>query len=162
MDEHKPMLIQKLRLQAGWSQEQLAALAGLSTRTIQRVERGQQPSVETLKALGAVFDLDFNTLRETDMTVPASPNHGQQEALALLHVRKVKGFYVHLAQYCIVVAILAVFNLVETPRYFWAGWVGLGWGSGVAVHGLRVFDKIPFLGAAWEKRQVERYLRRSL
>ncbi len=35
------MLIQKLRLQRGWSQEDLAALSGLSVRTIQRLERGQ-------------------------------------------------------------------------------------------------------------------------
>jgi transcriptional regulator with XRE-family HTH domain len=38
------MLIQKLRLQRGWSQEQLAELSGLSVRTIQRLERGQQPA----------------------------------------------------------------------------------------------------------------------
>ncbi|MBR0868021.1 transcriptional regulator with XRE-family HTH domain [Bradyrhizobium diazoefficiens] len=50
------MLIQKLRLQRGWSQEQLAQLSGLSVRTIQRLERGQPASNESLKALGAVFE----------------------------------------------------------------------------------------------------------
>ena len=35
------MLVQKLRLQRGWSQEQLAVVSGLSVRTIQRIERGQ-------------------------------------------------------------------------------------------------------------------------
>ena len=38
------MLIQKLRLQRGWSQEQLAVLSGLSVRTIQRLERGKTPA----------------------------------------------------------------------------------------------------------------------
>ena len=47
------MLIQKLRLQRGWSQAQLAELSGLSTRTIQPLERGQGASFESLKALGA-------------------------------------------------------------------------------------------------------------
>src|SRR5262249_18190620 len=28
----------------------------------------------------------------------------------------------------------------------------------VLVHGLRAFDKVPFLNSQWEKRQVERYL----
>jgi len=42
------MLIQKLRLQRGWSQEQLATISGLSTRTIQRLERGQPASLETV------------------------------------------------------------------------------------------------------------------
>ena len=32
------MLIQKLRLQRGWSQQQQADLSGLSVRTIQRLE----------------------------------------------------------------------------------------------------------------------------
>jgi DNA-binding XRE family transcriptional regulator len=47
------MLVQKLRLQRGWSQEQLAELSGLSVRTIQRIERGSTASVESLTALGA-------------------------------------------------------------------------------------------------------------
>jgi len=47
--EGSPMLIQKLRLQRGWSQEQLAELSGLSVRTIQRIERGQPASIESLK-----------------------------------------------------------------------------------------------------------------
>ncbi len=38
------MLVQKLRLQRGWSQEQLATVSGLSVRTIQRIERGQSAS----------------------------------------------------------------------------------------------------------------------
>ncbi len=55
------MLIQKLRLQRGWSQEDLAALSGLSVRTIQRLERGQPGSLESMKALAAVFDVELAT-----------------------------------------------------------------------------------------------------
>jgi transcriptional regulator with XRE-family HTH domain len=54
------MLIQKLRLQRGWSQQQLADLSGLSVRTIQRLEKGQDASVESLKSLAAVFEIDFS------------------------------------------------------------------------------------------------------
>ena len=53
------MLVQKLRLQRGWSQSQLAELSGLSTRTIQRIESGQSASTETLKSLASVFEIDF-------------------------------------------------------------------------------------------------------
>ncbi|MEI2814828.1 MAG: helix-turn-helix transcriptional regulator [Burkholderiaceae bacterium] len=53
------MLVQKLRLQRGWSQEQLAELSGLSVRTIQRIERGLPASTETLKSLASVFEIDF-------------------------------------------------------------------------------------------------------
>jgi transcriptional regulator with XRE-family HTH domain len=55
------MLVQKLRLQRGWSQQQLAELSGLNVRTIQRIEKGQEPSVESLKSLAAVFNVDFST-----------------------------------------------------------------------------------------------------
>ena len=57
------MLVQKLRLQRGWSQQQLAELSGLNVRTIQRIEKGQEPSVESLKSLAAVFNVLFSTLR---------------------------------------------------------------------------------------------------
>ena len=32
----------------------------------------------------------------------------------------------------------------------------------LALHGLRIFDKIPFLNGAWERREVEKYLGRRL
>ena len=53
------MLIQKLRLKKGWSQEQLAQASGLSARTIQRIEAGHPASTESLKSLAAVFEVDF-------------------------------------------------------------------------------------------------------
>ncbi len=164
------MLIQKLRLQRGWSQEQLAELSGLSVRTIQRLERGQPASLETLKALGAVFDVDVSTLQEPDMslsadtpTKPASvPASEAEEALAFAHVRSIKAFYVSLAQYVIGITLLSILNLVTSPHYFWAIFPMLGWGIGVAFHGLRVFDKIPLLTGDWERRQVEKRLGRKL
>jgi len=166
------MLIQKLRLQRGWSQEQLAELSGLSVRTVQRLERGQTASAESLKALASVFEVDFSTLKEPEMSPPsdlnpssppmAAPNMPADEALALAHVRKIKGFYMHLAQYVIIVGALAILNLFTSPWYLWVGWVAAGWGLGVLIHGLRVFDKVPFLNGDWEKREVEKYLGREL
>ena len=156
------MLVQKLRLQRGWSQEQLAELSGLSVRTIQRIERGSAASIESLKALGAVFEIDFSQLKELDMDTTDRPKVTPEEALALAHVRRVKGFYVHLVQFCLTIVLLSIANVLLYPRYFWAGWVALGWGFGVLIHGLKAFDKIPFLNATWEQREVERYLGRKL
>ena len=45
------MNVRKLRLQRNWSQEQLAQVSGLSIRTIQRIERGQTPGLESVKSL---------------------------------------------------------------------------------------------------------------
>jgi transcriptional regulator with XRE-family HTH domain len=161
------MLIQKLRLQRGWSQEQLAEVSGLSVRTIQRIERGQTASVETLKALGAAFEIDFSQLKEPDMNAtlsqtPMNPSVSPDEALALAHVRKVKAFYVHIAQYVFVVVALTIANVVVSPNYFWVLWIAAGWGFGLVFDGLRVFDKLPFLSAEWERQQVEKRLGRKL
>jgi transcriptional regulator with XRE-family HTH domain len=162
MIEEADMLVQKLRLQRGWSQEQLAELSGLSTRTIQRLERGQSASAESLKAVASVFEIDFSTLRETKMDDPANPNVRADEALALAHVRKIKAFYIHLTQYVVIVGALAILNLFTMPSYPWILWVAGGWGVGVVAHGLRVFNRVPFLNGAWERQQVEKYLGREL
>ena len=163
------MLIQKLRLQRGWSQQQLADLSGLSVRTIQRLEQGQSASVESLKSLAAVFEIDFSELQRTDMPTTDSPNDNTSstkqlstdEALALHHVRKLKGFYIHLAQYVIVIAALFAINLWQgTPR-LWAVWPALGWGIGILFHAARVFEVHPF-GPDWEKRKVEERLGRKI
>jgi transcriptional regulator with XRE-family HTH domain len=55
--------IQQLREERAWTQEQLATIAGVETRTIQRVEKGQTKSSETLKAIAAAFDLNVDALR---------------------------------------------------------------------------------------------------
>src|SRR5215475_1474803 len=130
MTDSSPLLIQKLRLQRGWSQEQLAELSGLSVRTIQRLERGQTASVESLKSLGAVFETDFSNLREPAMDQTMRHGVSAEEALALARVRGIKSFYVHCAQYGVTVAVLAVANLLLYPRYLWVVWVALVWGIG--------------------------------
>ncbi|MFT6735481.1 MAG: transcriptional regulator with XRE-family HTH domain [Polaribacter sp.] len=58
------MIVKKLRAEKKWSQDQLAILSGLSVRTIQRVESGQSASMETLKSLASIFEVDINKLTE--------------------------------------------------------------------------------------------------
>lgn len=160
------MLIQKLRLQRGWSQQQLADLSGLSVRTIQRLEQGHVASTESLKSLAAVFEIDFSTLQEPNMntaTAPTSPaGFDAEEALAFVQVRKLKGFYLHLARYVIVITLLLGINLWTRPQYLWVVWVAMGWGIGVLFHGLRVFERFSPFGADWEKKQVEKRLGRKI
>ena len=167
------MQVQKLRLQRGWSQQQLAELSGLSVRTIQRIENGSAASTESLKSLASVFEIDFSTLSsepampDTPTTTPNSsptnkPSASQQEQLALLEVRKLKGFYLHLAQYVVVIAALCAINLLTTPHRLWFYWPALGWGIGILAHAATIFGWLPFLGVDWEKRQVEKRLGRPL
>jgi transcriptional regulator with XRE-family HTH domain len=157
------MLVQKLRLQRGWSQQQLAELSGLSARTIQRIESGQPASAETLKSLASVFEIDFAQLNgESDMTSSSPSASAIEEQLALAHVRKLRGFYVHLIQYVVVISVLCVINLVTHPARLWFFWPALGWGLGLLAHAAAVFQWVRFLGPDWERRQVEKRLGRPL
>ena len=157
------MLIQKLRLKRGWSQQQLADASGLSVRTIQRLEAGHPASTESLKSLAAVFEVDFSTLNpEPSMNPTAVSSSEQQEAEAFRYVRKLRGFYFHLARYVVVVLALLAINLIFTPHRLWAVWVIAGWGLGILFHASRVFRPDWLLGPQWERRQVEKRLGRSL
>ncbi len=180
------MIIRKLRLQRGWSQEQLAEISGVSTRTIQRIERGRKASLESLKCLAAVFETDFNTLREDndmpDQTLTEKDREaldkmqiliaGQQgrfaddgvsekEREAMEYVRDIKGFYANLFSYLVIMILLLIINLVTGPGYFWVVWPALGWGIGLIAHGAAVFEWFSPLGADWERRQIEKRLRRK-
>ena len=58
------MVVRKLRLQKSWSQEHLAELTGLSTRTIQRIEKGEKPGLESIRLLAKAFDIDAQILQK--------------------------------------------------------------------------------------------------
>lgn len=166
--ENPHMQIQKLRLQRGWSQQQLAEFSGLSSRTIQRIEAGQPASPETLKSLAAVFEIPFTDLQappEMPATVTLPPTASiteLEEAAALRHVRQLRRFYLHLLRYLLVVSVLGVFNLVRSPQHLWFLWVAGGWGLGLLLHASRVFGNAHLLGPQWERRQVEKRLGRPL
>ncbi|MEE4202410.1 MAG: helix-turn-helix transcriptional regulator [Halieaceae bacterium] len=50
--------VKNQRLEKGWTQEQLAELAGISVRTVQRLEKTGVASMETTNALAAVFEVE--------------------------------------------------------------------------------------------------------
>ena len=179
------MIIRKLRLQRAWSQEQLSECSGLSIRTIQRIERGQKASVESLKSLAAVFEVNItdltmetdmsNTMHSANTTHTTSNNETASEAenkthvtltseeqSAIEYVKDIKDFYSHLTSYVGFIAMLAIINWVFTPEYYWFVWPALGWGFGIISHALSVFEVVNFFSPDWEKRQIEKRLGRKL
>ncbi len=54
--------IRILRIQRGWTQEQLAEIAGVSCRTIQRAETANCAAFETLRAIAGAYETDFDQL----------------------------------------------------------------------------------------------------
>jgi transcriptional regulator with XRE-family HTH domain len=159
------MSVRKLRLQKGWSQDQLAEFSGLSVRTIQRIERGQPAGLESLKSLAAAFDVELNTINgESDMPTNnhAATSHHLDEEAAILYVRDLKSFYTNLATYIFLIPCLWALNLYVSPGYLWIGWVIMGWGIGIVFHGLTVFEVTNLFGPGWEKKQIEKRLGRKL
>ena len=50
-----------------------------------------------------------------------------------------RGFLAHLVVFALVNALLIVLNLASGTGEFWAKWPLMGWGIGLAFHGLAVF-----------------------
>lgn len=155
------MIIRKLRLQKGWSQDQLAQLSGLSIRTIQRIERGQKAGLESLKSLAAVFEVQVSDLKQ-EAIMSAEQQYSENEEKVIEYVRDLKGFYSHLTTYLLVISGLFVINFIASPEYLWAQWAALGWGVGILSHGLSVFEVFNFFGPEWEKKQIEKRLGKKL
>lgn len=168
------MIVRKLRLQRGWTQEHLAELAGLSVRSIQRIERGSALSLETINALAAVFEVDRSlftpgeTTMETrppqspDSTPPPPPTSTplrSDEAEAMEYVKGLKEFYGHVFLYVTFVTVFGFAFGFDRPMIL----VGaIGWGIGVIINGLNAFEVIHLFGPNWERRQVEKRLGRRL
>lgn len=62
--------VKRLRIERAWSQEQLAHISGVNVRTIQRLENGAKPSLDTLKAIAAGFEIDVRELTEEQISSP--------------------------------------------------------------------------------------------
>ena len=58
------MILKQLRISRHISQEQLALMSGLNVRTIQRIESGHKASLESLKCLASVLEVDISTLNQ--------------------------------------------------------------------------------------------------
>ena len=153
------MIVRKLTLQRGWTQEHLAELTALSVRSIQRLERGQTGSLETMNALAAVFEVDRSQFKPGDNAMPDTSPITADEESAIQYVKGVKEFYSHVFMYLIFVAVFGFFFGFKHPLILWGS---IGWGIGLVVHGLNVFEVINIFGPNWEKKQIEKRLGRPL
>lgn len=93
------MLVRTMRRERGWTQEQLALILGINVRTVQRLERGGVPSLETAQALASAFGRDARLFLARDTaqiqvksstSAPAArpmpdsaPPHAHRRSLAL-------------------------------------------------------------------------------
>ncbi len=137
--------IKKLRLERHWSQEQLAEMSGLSIRTIQRIENGENAGLESLKSLAAVFETtieDSNKKEELEQV-------RKEEA----YIQKLKGFYKLVA--IAILSMIAPIIIAFTDTNFWiiVLWILLGWFIIIGIYSLNTFE---FFGEEWQKKQIEK------
>jgi len=154
------MSIRRRRMDNGWSQSQLAEFCGLSLRTIQRIEKGQKPTMESLKALASVFETNISDLISNQEIDESKLT--EKEADALIYVRKMKMLLLELAAYVVVIPLVFLANWVLDRGNTWGGLTALGWGIALAYRALDLLDASDFFGSGWEKRQLEKKLGRKL
>lgn len=152
------MNVRNLRLKQCWSQKQLAEISGLSVRTIQRIEQGDKPGLETAMSLASIFEVSVSTInlaREDEKMIEAE--NSKLEAIG--YVQGIKEFYVHVAIYVsLVIASLILWGLSQ-PLVVWLFFC---WGVVLIIHGLVSFDKATFIGPRWEKKIIEKRLGKKL
>ncbi len=162
------MIVRKLRLKKGWSQDQLATLTGLNIRTIQRIERGQSPSLESQKALAAVFEVGletfqseaFETTNQEDLKVQnTTQTIDSEEKLALQYAKSITEFYTHLMMFLIFIPVILITKGVSDPQTWM---ICGGWTLGVIFHGLVAYEKITLFTPNWERKIAEKKLGRKL
>ena len=73
------------------------------------------------------------------------------------HIEKLKGFYVHLAIYLIMVPVFIFLNFRSTG-FPWAIFPIVGWGFGITGHAMETFNYHPFLGKNWEERKLKQFM----
>ena len=75
------LITRKLRLETGLTHAQLAHMAGISTRILQRIEQGANASRKRLKHIASVLETDFENLWiAQEMPTAEQPNFPRRSA----------------------------------------------------------------------------------
>lgn len=106
-------LIKKLRDERAWSQEHLASVAGVSLRTIQRVESEGRASVETRMALAAAFNIDVAQLATEEIATQAIMPK-QEARLSWQHYRQLR--------FLLIIAGLLGLDFYQHGKLGWSLW----------------------------------------
>jgi hypothetical protein len=115
---------------------------------IEQTEKHFRVELPMLTKQIAIMETDYNT----------------QESIyrkAQKKVEDIKGFYGNLTSYIVVNIGLAALNLITSPSHLWFLYPAIGWGIGVAIHGMSVFNYMPFLGNDWEEKKIRELMEKE-
>jgi len=141
--------IKKLRIERHWSQEQLAEMSGLSIRTIQRIESGENAGLESLKSLAAVFEIEIvDSKKEEEI----NQIHKEEE-----YVQNLRGFYklFFIALISLIYPLIhAINNSADWGLFLW---VLVSWVVIIGVYSLNIFD---LFGEDWKRKVIDKKFNR--
>ncbi|RUO35482.1 hypothetical protein CWE13_11165 [Aliidiomarina shirensis] len=100
--------VKYLRQQLGWSQEQLALVSGVSARTIQRIEKSGECSLESKMALASALNVSVSELIDDEERGKTMHHMGWGRWLSWLVLLLIVGYYFYEASF---------FGKVVSARY---------------------------------------------
>ncbi len=123
--------LKKWRVERCWSQEQLAEVAGVSLRTIQRIENGKTASRDSALSLATAFNVDVSTL---SLDIDSQVENARAAEKTKQYLQFKLSAIIHVASYVFVIAVLVAIDLSSSPERLWVIWPAIGWGIGVLAH----------------------------
>lgn len=73
-------------------------------------------------------------------------------------VDTIRSFYVNLIFYCIINTVFIYINVIYSPEFYWFWFPLIGWGIGLAIHGMSAFIKSPIFDKEWEERKIRQLM----
>jgi transcriptional regulator with XRE-family HTH domain len=152
-----PQKIRQLREERSWTQEHLATVAGLSLRTVQRIEREGNGSSDSRLSLAAAFGVDLAAISDTPVAIePTAPSPQDDMSSLFLPRDPRKEFLQHLWFYLAGAAFFLGGDLWQNHAITWAHWPMLGWGAGLALHGRHAWAQLQKRTPSSEATRVQR------
>lgn len=100
-------------------------------------------------------------MRPVDPDLWRTPADQRAYLDARRRVRALRFFYMHALVYLGVNAVLVAYNVFAAPARPWAHAPLMGWGIGLAVHGIMTWGRVGLLGRNWEERKIAEYMARD-
>ena len=109
----------------------------------------------------------MSTADHTDPATPTQTTDDQRREDARRYVQQLRAFYVHATVFAVGMVVIFLVNLAVnlaadlTGEWWawWSGWAFIGWGIGVAIHGLVLRLSRPRGSAStWEEKQISKLL----
>ena len=141
--------IKRWREERHWSQEHLADMAGIGTRTIQRIEKGEAASYDSVMALAAAFNVDVMALTVDPAEAARARKKAEtSEGLSALRL----SFWIHLSSYAFSMIVFLAIDLTQPGEHSVMLLPAIWWTVGLAGHGLAVV--IAMLVQRFEERDL--------